>query len=820
MPGENSGCDGGASSSGANTATTTDTGNGPATASSSSFQVHQGTLQYLDQAMSMLSNEETHEYMEAKRRCPELVMSESDPTRFLRCESYDNFKAALRLSKYWKKRVKIFGKDRAFLPMLLSSEEGSALSAQDVSVIKSGYIFILPTDKYGHTVCCSDRSRIPPSLSRESTDLKAFFFMLQAASENVKNQTSGIVCLVVLPCQINSGHMAKSWDLATTLESSEILSECMPMKNRAVHIISCAPKPARKLFRETIIPITMERIGVGSCIPKTICQTHLGDPPDILQKLLGYGLKQEGIPSSLGGNWDYEEGMASWTAERCKLEQAKPLSRVVRQEFPPPEVPPPPYDDEKRASDSKPPVATMASSPEQQQREKALIHVSKIRAAQEHRLELLIDDISKHKENAADLAATKVSAPSLETRIEIDNKHKLESHPSAKTALPLPQKQNLEKPKEKNNYTYRRPRAQTTNEKLSLLNEQLSTLQKPPSAKRMATADGGTNSQGIEGGKLLDDGEAELLRSKDLKAFQRKRNAIYSRRKYIRKKIEIEVLEKQTSDLRSQNKSMKRESVRLESLLYMAKKRVAFIESSPSKYMQHGAPEQGIQEEFGSPLQRVRPLPQDLSLASLLSETLIPPPPQMYSGFDSSLGVAPMPGTASLIEAEAILRQRQLASSLLPSLSLYGLPPDAGSLATDPYSVDQQEVDNLLLKQHLNHLNMRSFTNGPGGGGTGINPSLASQGPLTMDALAAPWAPTFTSANSLPAHSGLPPAVGCDSWSSTPSHPPPFSPQHQRTSLAADDHETHHERAPSPTVSRPPKTSSSELVNFLRERNT
>ena len=52
--------------------------------------------------MSMLSNEETHEYMEAKRRCPELVMSESDPTRFLRCESYDNFKAALRLSKYWK----------------------------------------------------------------------------------------------------------------------------------------------------------------------------------------------------------------------------------------------------------------------------------------------------------------------------------------------------------------------------------------------------------------------------------------------------------------------------------------------------------------------------------------------------------------------------------------------------------------------------------------------------------------------------------------------------------------------------------------------
>jgi len=56
--------------------------------------------------------------------------------------------------------------------------------------------------------------------------------------------------------------------------------------------------------------------------------------------------------------------------------------------------------------------------------------------------------------------------------------------------------------------------------------------------------------------------------------FIRKRNALYSRRKYHRKKIEIEVLQTQASDLTRRNQELKNEGMRLEMLLQSAKHQV------------------------------------------------------------------------------------------------------------------------------------------------------------------------------------------------------------------------------------------------------
>jgi hypothetical protein len=49
--------------------------------------------------------------------------------------------------------------------------------------------------------------------------------------------------------------------------------------------------------------------------------------------------------------------------------------------------------------------------------------------------------------------------------------------------------------------------------------------------------------------------------------FNRKRNSVYSRRKYVRRKIEFEVLQEQSYNLKGQNHDLKKENKRLETLL-------------------------------------------------------------------------------------------------------------------------------------------------------------------------------------------------------------------------------------------------------------
>jgi hypothetical protein len=62
--------------------------------------------------------------------------------------------------------------------------------------------------------------------------------------------------------------------------------------------------------------------------------------------------------------------------------------------------------------------------------------------------------------------------------------------------------------------------------------------------------------------------------------FVRKRNALYSRRKYHRKKIEVEVLRNQSTDLSQQNYDLKKEGDRLERLLMAARSQVAIYEAT------------------------------------------------------------------------------------------------------------------------------------------------------------------------------------------------------------------------------------------------
>lgn len=93
---------------------------------------------------------------QALQRCPELVMTESDPAQFLRCENLDKTLAAQRLMRYWTVRLSLFGDDRAFLPMTL---EGAMQEDRDV-LETSAIVMALEDDGAGRSVLYWDRVRV------------------------------------------------------------------------------------------------------------------------------------------------------------------------------------------------------------------------------------------------------------------------------------------------------------------------------------------------------------------------------------------------------------------------------------------------------------------------------------------------------------------------------------------------------------------------------------------------------------------------------------------------------------------------------------
>jgi hypothetical protein len=110
-------------------------------------EMRQRGLAQFEEALQGVSDK--REYLRAVELAPELVRIESDPLRFLRCENYDAWAAALRLTKYWKMRCKLFG-DTAFLPMTQTGE--GAWTNQDVERLREGAMRLVDPDKMGRAV--------------------------------------------------------------------------------------------------------------------------------------------------------------------------------------------------------------------------------------------------------------------------------------------------------------------------------------------------------------------------------------------------------------------------------------------------------------------------------------------------------------------------------------------------------------------------------------------------------------------------------------------------------------------------------------------
>ena len=113
--------------------------------------------------------------------------------RFMNNDNYDANAAANRLVRYWRLRHEIFG-ERAFLPMTRTGQ--GSLTREDVVILKSGVIALLPNDSAGRSVVMEDRNRIlDDNLEAQHAKLRCLFYVLSLLPENGNCQDAGFVWL-------------------------------------------------------------------------------------------------------------------------------------------------------------------------------------------------------------------------------------------------------------------------------------------------------------------------------------------------------------------------------------------------------------------------------------------------------------------------------------------------------------------------------------------------------------------------------------------------------------------------------------------------
>jgi hypothetical protein len=225
-------------------------------------------------------------YAMAVRLAPQIVLTESDPIRFLVYEKNSIQGAVFKLALYWSTRYNCFG-ERAFLPM-----NPGTLTHQDIAALRECCLQRLPDDNHGQAVYIIKASTIA-SCSLTSSETRALFYQLHLSSEQ-----AGCIQLLVdaTSCNANTS--------LADLESffgvfSELVSKALPLRISRVLIISSSPSttPARSMHSAEFIQLIVQ----SSLSTTPVVVIKEDSPQEFVGKLESFGLTKAGISSVLGG---------------------------------------------------------------------------------------------------------------------------------------------------------------------------------------------------------------------------------------------------------------------------------------------------------------------------------------------------------------------------------------------------------------------------------------------------------------------------------------------------------------------------------------
>ena len=256
-------------------------------AAASSLLLQRRALEELRVVLASMPLEQQTAYREALATCPSLVETESDPIQFLLYTDFNALSAAERLVTYWGKRKEVFG-ERAFLPILNLSGNG-ALTLEDVKLIRTGSFLLTAED----TVVV-DRSQQPENVDFSiESQIRHIFFFQQLLSRHRVNAMPGKGCKFVVRYKL-----FKTTERRVAAKTSEIFSEAIPVRVKAVHLVFAADFPLG--FIQNAVSFLFKLWGVGS---SQFVLHHCQTPEQALLKLIPHGVLPSALPPWFGGTY-------------------------------------------------------------------------------------------------------------------------------------------------------------------------------------------------------------------------------------------------------------------------------------------------------------------------------------------------------------------------------------------------------------------------------------------------------------------------------------------------------------------------------------
>lgn len=233
----------------------------------------------LDEAIELIPYAKKAAYMEALKKAPHLVETESDPLCFLQRENYNVWNAAARLVAYWEERKKLFG-ERSLLPLTLVGK--SALSQDIIQVIRAGAVFLLPNDTKGRSVVyCTDKILRDSPIS---VALQGLFYQQFNSMRNSQNIKDGFVFIL--------RRSDKRGNPRRTKLIVDLMLKAMPIKIHSMHILTASG--VHPIAFPLVKWFTNERAYAH------VCKT----PEDCAEALKAFGFTKQQLPEVLGGTWE------------------------------------------------------------------------------------------------------------------------------------------------------------------------------------------------------------------------------------------------------------------------------------------------------------------------------------------------------------------------------------------------------------------------------------------------------------------------------------------------------------------------------------
>jgi hypothetical protein len=267
-------------------------------------------LDEIKEALARIPSQDRKCYIKAIERVPYLVATESNPIVFLRCEKFNASDAAQRLIKYWDARCEIFG-DRAFLPMVQTGN--GTLSRDDMVVLKTGSVAILPNHESGRVVLYLDRTKLLDFSKRSlESRLRCMFYILSVVSEIVKAQKDGFIMLGV----IATPRCKDPMEIEVARKSTALLKDVMPARMGTNHLLVC---PAKSKEGDLLQPLIANAVSV---LQENFVFHFDGDSSIILSDMHRHGFMEADLPSTFGGTWKFTE-FAKWQRQRRRYERER-----------------------------------------------------------------------------------------------------------------------------------------------------------------------------------------------------------------------------------------------------------------------------------------------------------------------------------------------------------------------------------------------------------------------------------------------------------------------------------------------------------------